>query len=152
MAATRPLSSSQCKEMILLVHVRAYKVANLFWVGVLNTAVATATGQKDQKQETLTTIDLKRKREIYFSQNYNQWQRSWNVLFFSPSGCIGDRLPHPTPNRGGPNTMLRIINIVLWRGRKGGGGGACKIKYELLKSEDFVMELCSVQRAKYFCH
>ena len=34
----------------------------------------------------------------------------------------------------------------------GGGGGVCKIKYELLKSKDFVMERYSVQRPKYFFH
>ena len=129
MAATRPLSSSQCKEMILLVHVRAYKVANLFWVGVLNTAVATATGQKDQKQETLTTIDLKRKRET-FQSKLQSVAKVLERFIFSLPGCIGDRLPHSTPSRGGPNTMLRFIYQTLrlstlfeGGGRRGGGGG-----------------------------
>ena len=33
-----------------------------------------------------------------------------------------------------------------------GGGGGCKIKQELLKSKDFVMEHYFIQRPKYFCH
>ena len=34
----------------------------------------------------------------------------------------------------------------------GGGEGVCKIKYELLKSKNFVMGRYSIQRPKYFCH
>ena len=81
MAAARPRDDFACPRtsVFVLGNVSAL-CANT--CGVLNTAIATANGQEDQKQETLTTIDLKRKREIYFSQNYNQWQKSWNVLFF----------------------------------------------------------------------
>ena len=69
-------------------------------------------------------------------------------IFFLP-GCIGDRLPLPTPN-----TMLSFIHLTLWLycNIVWGERGVRKIKYKVLKSKSSVMERYSIQRAKYFCH
>ena len=69
-------------------------------------------------------------------------------IFFLP-GCIGDRLPLPTPK-----TMLSFIHLTLWLycNIVWGERGVCKIKYKVLKSKTSVMERYSIQRAKYFCH
>ena len=78
------------------------------------------------------------------AKTYQDLQSVGKVLarsMFFLTGCIGDRLPLPTPK-----TMLSFIHLTL-RLR-----GDCKIKYKVLKSKDSVMECYSIQRAKYFCH
>ena len=69
-------------------------------------------------------------------------------IFYLP-GCIGDRLPLPTPK-----TMLSFIHLTLrlycnivW-----GKRGDCKMKYKVLKSKDSVLERYSIQHSKYFYH
>ena len=82
------------------------------------------------------------------NETYNQWQKSWDALFF-PYLAVLVIASLPTPK-----AILSLINLTLRlyfnivRGKR----GVRKIKYKLLKSKDFVMEHYSIQCPKYFCH